>query len=156
VWRDQGVIESAAILQAKVLIVDDLPADVLLLEHVLVGAGYVSVTSTSDPLAVCELHRTNRYDLILLDIQMATMDGYTVMAGLEEIEEDGTPLVLALSSQPDHRRRALRVGAAGFVSKPFDLADLLTRIHDLLAIRLFARAFEKTVGRGRASGRSAG
>jgi len=61
------MLEASDILKAKVLVVDDQPANVLLLERVLAGAGYTSVTSTVDPRAVCELHEKNRYDLIVLD-----------------------------------------------------------------------------------------
>jgi adenylate cyclase len=139
------VIDPAEILRAKVLIVDDLAANIRLLESMLSGAGYVSVTSTLDPRAVCELHRENRYDLILLDLQMPGMDGFEVMEGLKEIEKDGYLPVLVVTAQPDHKLRALRAGAKDFVSKPFDLAEVLTRVHNMLEVRLFARALEQTV-----------
>jgi adenylate cyclase len=136
------VIDPAEILQARILIVDDLAANVLLLESMLRGAGYVSVTSTRDPLTVVELHRANRYDLILLDLQMPVMDGFEVMEKLKETEKDGYLSVLVVTAQPDHKLRALRAGAKDFVSKPFDLAEVLTRVHNMLEVRLFARALE--------------
>jgi CheY-like chemotaxis protein len=74
------------------------------------GAGYTSVASTRDPHEVCELHRKNRYDLILLDLQMPGMDGFQVMEGLKEIETDGYLPVLVLTAQPDHKLRALKPG----------------------------------------------
>ena len=83
------MISSADILNARILIVDDQEANVRLLERMLRGAGYTSVASTMDPREVCELHRKNRYDLILLDLQMPGMDGFQVMEGLKEIEADG-------------------------------------------------------------------
>jgi adenylate cyclase len=139
------VIDPADILRAKILVVDDQEANVLLLERMLSGAGYLSVTSTRDPRAVCELHRKNRYDLILLDLQMPVMDGFEVMEGLGEIESGGYLPVLVVTAQPDHKLRALRAGAKDFVSKPFDLAEVLMRVHNMLEVRLYARALEQTV-----------
>jgi len=139
------VVDSADIFKAKVLIVDDQEPNVLLLERMLSGAGYVSLASTRDPRAVCELHRKNRYDLILLDLQMPVMDGFEVMEGLKEIERDGYLPVLVVTAQPDHKLRALRAGAKDFVSKPFDLAEVLTRVHNMLEVRLYAKALEETV-----------
>jgi adenylate cyclase len=139
------VIDSADILKAKVLVVDDQEANVLLLERMLSGAGYLSVVSTLDPRAVCELHRKNRYDLILLDLQMPGMDGFEVMEGLKEIEKAGYLPVLVVTAQPDHKLRALRAGAKDFVTKPFDLAEVVTRVHNMLEVRLYAKALEQTV-----------
>ena len=123
-------------LHAKILIVDDLPANVLLLERMLGEAGYQSVTSTLDPRAVHGLHETNRYDLILLDLQMPGMDGFQVMDGLKELETDGYLPVIVITAQPDHKLRALKAGAKDFISKPFDVAEVLTRVHNMLEVRL--------------------
>ena len=128
--------ESAGLLKAKILVVDDQPANVLLLERMLGGAGHESVTSTLDPRAVCELHEKNRYDLIVLDLQMPGMDGFQVMEGLKHIEQDGYLPVLVITAQPDHKLRALRAGAKDFISKPFDVAEVLTRVHNMLEVRL--------------------
>ena len=130
------MISSSDILHGKILIVDDQEANVLLLERMLRGAGYVSITSTMDPREVCELHRKNRYDLILLDLQMPGMDGFQVMEGLKEIETDGYLPVLVITAQPDHKLRALKAGAKDFISKPFDLAEVLVRVHNMLEVRL--------------------
>jgi diguanylate cyclase (GGDEF)-like protein len=130
------MISSSDILHGKVLIVDDQEASVLLLERMLRGAGYVSITSTMDPGEVCELHIKNRYDLILLDLQMPGMDGFQVMESLKEIETDGYLPVLAVTAQPAHKLRALQGGAKDFVSKPFDLAEVLMRVHNMLEVRL--------------------
>lgn len=130
------MINSSDILKAHILIVDDQAANVLLMEKILHGAGYVSVTATTNPLAVGELHRTNRYDLILLDLQMPGMDGFQVMEELKAIESDGYLPVLVITAQPEHKLRALQAGARGFITKPFDVAEALQRVHNTLEVRL--------------------
>jgi len=127
---------SAEILNASILIVDDQEANVRLLEQMLQEAGYRGVTSTMDPHAVCALHRANNYDLILLDLQMPGMDGFEVMEGLKaNIADDYLP-VIVLTAQPGHKLRALASGAKDFISKPFDLAEVKTRIHNMLEVRV--------------------
>src|SRR3984957_13287495 len=130
------MITSADILNAKILVVDDKEANVRLLEGMLRVAGYTCVRSTTDPTKVCELHRADRYRLILLDLQMPGMDGFQVMECLKEIETDGYLPVLVITAQPDHRLRALEAGAKDFVSKPFDMAELRARVHNILEVRL--------------------
>jgi len=130
------MISPADILNAGILIVDDLEANVLLLEQMLRGAGYTRITSTRDPHAVCPLHRAHHYDLILLDLRMPGMDGFQVMEGLKEIETEGYLPVLAVTAQPAHKLRALQSGAKDFVAKPFDLAEVLMRVHNMLEVRL--------------------
>lgn len=128
--------DSADILSARILIVDDKEVNVRLLEGMLRIAGYTSVESTTDPREVCELHRRNRYGLILLDLQMPGMDGFQVMEDLKESEEDGYLPVLVITAQPDHKLRALKAGAKDFVSKPFDMAEVLMRVHNMLEVRM--------------------
>ena len=130
------MISSSDILHGKVLIVDDQQADVLLLDRMLHGAGYTCVSSTMDPLEVCALYRKNGYDLIILDLQMPGMDGFQVMERLKEIETEGYLPVLAVTAHPAHKLRALQGGAKDFISKPFDLAEVLLRVHNMLEVRL--------------------
>src|SRR5947209_235787 len=130
------MLSSADILNAGILIVDDKEVNVRLLEGMLRVAGYTAVDSTTDPDRVCTLHRQNRYSLILLDLQMPGMDGFQVMEGLKQIEEDGYLPVLVITAQPAHKLRALEAGAKDFVSKPFDLAELRARVHNILEVRL--------------------
>ncbi len=130
------MINASDILKAKLLIVDDQAANVLLLERLLRSAGYLSITSTQNPHEVCELHRKNHYDLILLDLQMPDLNGFQVMEGLKEIETEGYLPVLVITAQPDEKLRALKAGAKDFVSKPFDLAEVLARVQNLLEVRL--------------------
>lgn len=130
------MLDASEILKARILIVDDQKANVLLLEQMLRNAGYMHITSTMDPRAVCPLHLAHRYDLILLDLQMPDMDGFQVMEGLKEIETTGYLPVLVITAQPAHKLRALQAGAKDFVSKPFDLIEVQTRIHNMLEVRL--------------------
>jgi PAS domain S-box-containing protein len=89
-----------------------------------------------NPHEVCALHRKHRYDLILLDLQMPGMDGFQVMEGLKtNIADDYLP-VLVITAQPGHKLRALQSGAKDFISKPFDLVEVRTRIHNMLEVRL--------------------
>jgi diguanylate cyclase (GGDEF)-like protein len=134
------MISSPEIFHGKVLIVDDQKVNVLLLEQLLRGAGYVSVTSTMDPGEVCQLHRKNLYDLILLDLVMPGTDGFQVMEGLKEIEIEGYLPVLAVTAHPAHKLRALQWGAKDFISKPFDLAEVLMRVRNMLEVRLLHEA----------------
>src|SRR6202167_5574276 len=130
------MVSSTDILNAPILVVDDKDANVRLIEGMLRVAGYTSVHSTTNPNEVCALHRKNRYGLILLDLQMPGMDGFQVMEGLKQIEADGYLPVLVITAQPDHKLRALEAGAKDFVSKPFDLAELRARVHNILEVRL--------------------
>ena len=130
------MITDSEICTANILIVDDQETNICLLEQVLSGAGYTRISSTMNPQEVCELHRTNNFDLILLDLQMPAMDGFQVMEDLKKNDTDGYIPVLVLTAQPSHKLRALQAGAKDFISKPFDLVEVKTRIHNILEVRL--------------------
>jgi CheY-like chemotaxis protein len=130
------MIGEEAIHGANILIVDDQVANVDLLKQMLQAAGYTSLTTTMDPTVVCELHKKHRFDLILLDLQMPIMDGFEVMNQMKKIEVDSYLPVLAITAQPGHKLRSLKAGARDFISKPFDLAEVLARVHGMIEIRL--------------------
>ena len=136
------MLSTTDILNANILIVDDQIANVQLLEQVLQETGYRCVTSMTDPHLVCAMHRDNHYDLILLDLQMPGMDGFQVMEGLKRINRDDYLPILVVTAQPDHKLRALAAGAKDFVSKPFDLVEIRTRIHNMLEVRLLYKKLE--------------
>lgn len=136
------MLDATEILNARILIVDDQEANVLLLEKMLINAGYQQLTSTRDPRAVCALHQMNRYDLILLDLQMPDMDGFEVMERLKVLDPSGYLPVLVITAQPGHKLRALQSGAKDFVSKPFDLLEVKTRIYNMLEVRLLYRKMD--------------
>jgi len=130
------------ILDASILIVDDQDANVLLLTRLLAEAGYTRVSATTKPQDVCAMHRKERYDLILLDLQMPGMDGFQVMQGLKTNDEDSYLPVIVLTAQPGHKLRALQAGAKDFISKPFDLVEVKTRIHNMLEVRLLYKQLQ--------------
>ena len=136
------MIAESDILAASILIVDDQEGNVALLQQMLGEAGYSRVASTMDPREVCALHRENRYDLILLDLQMPGMDGFEVIEGLKTNLADGYLPVLVITAQPSHKLRALQAGARDFISKPFDLVEAKTRIRNMLEVRLLYRRLE--------------
>ena len=136
------ILVAAEIFRAKILIVDDQEANVMLLEQILADAGYTQVSATTNPEEVCALHREHAYDLILLDLQMPGMDGFQVMAGLNTNTADGYLPVIVLTAQPGHKLRALQAGAKDFISKPFDLVEARLRIRNMLEVRLLYRKLE--------------
>ena len=127
---------SEDILNAKILIVDDNVDNLDLLAELLESQGYTSVTRTTEPAEVCELHEEKNFDLILLDMQMPGMHGFDVMKCLKEVEVGGYIPVLAISAQPSFNIAALEAGARDFISKPFDFLELNKRIHNMLEVRL--------------------
>ena len=137
-----NMISQEEIFNAGILIVDDQHANVQLLEQTLRDTGYRNITSTMDPHAVCALHRDNHYDLILLDLQMPDMDGFQVMECLKTSEADDYLPVLVITAQPGHKLQALQAGARDFISKPFDLVEVKTRIRNMLEVRLLYKRLE--------------
>src|SRR5450631_4266439 len=146
------MVSASDILNANILIVDDQEVNVSLFEQLLRDSGYTCVASTMNPLEVCALHRKNRYDLILLDLQMPVMDGFQVIEALKTNDADGYLPVLVITAQPGHKLRALQAGAKDFISKPLELAEVLARVHNMLEVRLlhgetknYSKALEQKV-----------
>jgi PAS domain S-box-containing protein len=136
------MLEAVEMLNASILIVDDQEANVMLLEQMLRNEGYTNITTSQRPQEVFGLHEANRFDLILLDLQMPIMDGFEVIEELKKIEHGGYLPVLVITAQPAHKLRALKAGAKDFVSKPFDFVEVQTRIHNMLEVRLLYRKLD--------------
>jgi CheY-like chemotaxis protein len=137
------IITAKEFSAASILIVDDQAANVQLLEQLLSDAGYTDVQSCNDPTAVCALHRKHAFDLILLDLQMPSMDGFQVMEALKTNLADAYLPVIVLTAQPGHKLQALQAGAKDFISKPFDLIEVKTRIRNMLEVRLLYRKLKQ-------------
>jgi two-component system cell cycle response regulator len=130
------MIGHSDVLNGKILVVDDQERTARSITEMLQDAGYADVSFTTNPCEVQELHQQNRYDLILLDLQMPGKSGFNVMKDLREIEADAYLPVLALTAEPAFKLHALKAGAKDFISKPFDPEEALTRVHNMLEVRL--------------------
>lgn len=130
------------IFSARILIVDDQPVNVELLELLLQDAGYTQVSSSMAPQTVCALHEAEPFDLILLDLKMPVMDGFQVMEGLKKNLTDRYLPVIVLTAEPGHKLRALQAGAKDFISKPFDLVEVKTRIYNMLEVRMLYKKLD--------------
>jgi len=130
-------------LSAKILIVDDLETNVLLLSRMLAEEGYTQISSTIVSTEVCSLHRRHDYDLILLDLQMPAMDGFAVMDGLRAARPERALPVIVITAQPGHRLRALQSGARDFISRPFDVVEVKSRVRNILEVELLYRKLEE-------------
>ncbi len=123
---------------ARILIVDDEPANVDLLQFALKRAGYRDVKSTIDPMKVAGLFTEFDPDIILLDLHMPGLDGFEVMAQLSDLVPPDTylpVLVLTADLAPEIKRRALAGGAKDFLVKPFDVDEVILRIRNMLEMR---------------------
>ena len=139
------MISAAEILSAKVLIVDDQETVACMLKEMLEQAGHTDVTYTKNPFEVCALHRANHYKVILLDLQMPGKNGFEVMNELKAIERDDYIPVLAITSESSYKLPALKAGAKDFISKPFDVEEAITRVRNMLEIRLLHEAVRTAV-----------
>jgi len=117
---------------ARILIVDDQVSNVRLLEHTLRRGGFTDVSSTTDPKQVAALQLENRYDLIVLDLQMPGMSGVQVLEQLRATEGVPRVAILVMSADPGLMVVALEAGGDSFLSKPFKLADVLDRVQLML------------------------
>ena len=139
----QTMIERTAILgrEPRILIVDDEPANLLLLATVLRKAGYNNLVAIQDPRQVVARYVEAAVDLVVLDLNMPLVDGFAVMERIRRLDDRLQAPVLVLTAQRsgEHVIAAFSAGARDFVSKPFDIAELLARVRNLLDAHLAQR-----------------
>lgn len=131
-----------AVRAARILVVDDNPVNVSLLEDMLEIEGYDDVTGMTDPVAAVAAFEDQPFDLVLLDIRMPVMDGHAVIARLRTLLAAEGPLpVIVLTAQTDEdtRMRALEAGVRDFITKPFDRAEAMHRIRNTLEVQALWR-----------------
>jgi len=136
--NDSSDIALLDIKSASILVVDDEPVNIKLVESVLKGFGYTSISATTDPREVLNICRDNDIDLILLDLNMPYMDGYQVMDQLKKELDKSVPPVLILTAQSsrEFKNRAFESGAKDYVTKPFDVKEVLARVQNLLHVEM--------------------
>jgi CheY-like chemotaxis protein/class 3 adenylate cyclase len=131
------------VIQATILVVDDTPQNVRLLEAVLTPLGHRVIAATNGQEALEAVAR-EKPDLVLLDIQMPVMDGYEACRRLRDDETTvGLPILLITASGEEQKVKALECGADDFVAKPFDKAELLARVQSLLRIKRYHDTIEQ-------------
>jgi len=126
---------------ARILVVDDEPANLKLFGLMLRADGYSDVVLIQEPRDVVESYRNTRPDLILLDINMPHLDGYAVMDQLKALGDPLPPPIVVLTAQSgeDFLLRALTAGATDFLSKPVNRRELLARVQNILLAHLARR-----------------
>ena len=131
--------------ESRILVVDDEPANVLLLQRMLEDDGYRAVTTTTDSRRVLDLYESTRPDLIVLDLMMPHLDGIAVLEQLRGVMAEAWVPVLVLTADAtlEARRRALTAGAHDFLTKPFERFEALLRIRNLLETRHLYVALEE-------------
>lgn len=132
------MVSEHQILNARILIVNDQKLDDLVLEKILKSAGYHQILFVSDSRQATAAYQHYHPDIILLDLNMPQRDGFAVMEELKNIEKESYLPILVLSgeSAPEKRLRALQSGAKDFLSKPYEGVEVLTRIHNILEVRM--------------------
>ena len=123
---------------ARILIIDDQESNLVLIEKILKKHGYIEYKSLSDPRRVIPTVQEWMPDLILLDLMMPYIDGFELMDALKRLipDEDYLPiLVLTADVDSTVKRRALSSGAMDFLTKPFDVSEVILRVGNLLFIR---------------------
>jgi len=142
----------------NILIIDDEPINLKLLDRLLRADGYQGLVLVEDPREVLDRYRESKPDLILLDINMPHLDGYQVIEQLKALNDPLLPPIVILTAQhgKDFLLRALAAGARDFIAKPFDRVELLMRVRNLLDAQLAHRMMhdQKTVLEGMVSQRT--
>lgn len=124
---------------ARILVIDDEPANLALVEAVLRREGYRHFEALSEPRLAADRHLAFQPDLVLLDLMMPSIDGYALLDTLGRLTgaDDLVPvMVLTADTSIEAKRRALALGARDIVTKPFDVFEFALRVANLIELRM--------------------
>jgi len=130
---------------ASILVVDDEPFNVEILLDLLEIEGFTDVTGINDPVKAVQLYKDKSFDLVLLDINMPSLNGFQVMDAFSIVSKTIHPPVLILTAlkAKEIRLKALGAGARDFLEKPFDSEEVICRVTNLLEMYLSQKILEK-------------
>lgn len=143
-------METGAIQSAKILVVDDEPHVLAIIQAALVSGGYENVLTTSRSAEVLDLYRSEAPDLIIMDMKMPGVHGMAIIEELHDVvpAEDYLPILVVTGDQSvDRKLRALAWGAKDFLAKPFEVPELLLRVRMLLETRVLFHRVARAEGR---------
>jgi putative two-component system response regulator len=133
------MLSQQEITKGRILIVDDTESHVLLLRKILKGAGYLTVATTTNPEEAVDLYKEFEPELVVLDLHMQPIDGFQILDQLKAVEPADSyvpALMMTALNDPDVLNRALERGARDFLNKPFDRVEALTRIRNMIEVRM--------------------
>lgn len=136
-------MEPVEVRGASILLVDDQDSSLAEVAQLLKTHGYANVHVTNNPEQVLKLQQEHSFDLIMLDLDLPGTDGYQIMKELKTNTTDPYLSLIALTGHPEHKLRALQAGAKDFISEPFNTVELLTRIGNILEVRLLYAKLKK-------------
>ena len=139
-------------IDARILVIDDEPANLALVEAVLAREGYRTVEALANPRSAVERYLELRPDLVLLDLMMPAIDGYALLDQLGRLAPPDDPvpiMVLTADTSIEARRRALSLGARDIVTKPFDVFEFGLRVANLIDLRLLLERLNMLAERSR-------
>jgi len=136
----QGKTEQSirsSLTNAHIIVVDDKPDNLALVRSILNSKSYTNLTLIQDPTTVIETYQRESADLLIIDLNMPVLDGFSLMQALKDLNDPFLPpmLVLTAQTEKEFRQRALDLGARDYISKPFNFSELLARIYNQLEIR---------------------
>jgi len=131
------MISEEKIFAAKILAIDDNILNIQILKKILTNAGFINITTTTDPTQALALHKELQPDLILLDLNMPEMDGFEIMLQLAlHNPDDYLPILVLTAEDESIRFKALHSGAKDFLHKPYKQLDVLLRSRNIIEVRL--------------------